>query len=143
MGVVSLMPPTALSPGKSPQHPCHRSLVWSHCRPGHFGEQSISPTGPHSEPNYSSPLPPPQPQSYFKIRFRKLSSYRSLDLLIALFPSGFTTEILYALTSLSIPTTCTLILSSFICSSPKHSRNIILTIYVVHVIFEMNSNCFS
>jgi hypothetical protein len=53
-----------------------------------------------------------------------------LDLPIALFLSGFTTTILYAFISLSIPTTCIFISSSFICSSSIRLHNIILSIYL-------------
>jgi ABC-type transport system involved in multi-copper enzyme maturation permease subunit len=53
-----------------------------------------------------------------------------LGLPTALFSSGFTTEILYAFIFLSIPTTCTLTSSSFICSSSKRPHYIILPMYV-------------
>jgi len=79
--------------------------------------------------------PVQSPRTYiFKVRFRRLFSHPCLGLPIVLFPAGFTTAILNAFISISIPTTFTFTSSSFICLSSKRPHNIILSMYLFRVI---------
>jgi hypothetical protein len=70
----------------------------------------------------------------FKFRFRKSFSHTCLGLPVALFPSGFTTANLYKCISISVPTIRTFTSSSCICSSSKRPHNIILSMYLFHII---------
>ena len=76
----------------------------------------------------------PSEHIFLKGPFKGLFSHIYFDLPIALFPSGFTTAILYAFIPFSIPTAWTFTSSLFIRSSSKRPHNIILSMYLFRMI---------